>query len=340
MLTTYVIFIVIVALVFDFCNGLNDAANSIATIVGTRVLSPRIAVLWAAFFNFAAAFAFGTHVAKSIAKGMVDPTFIDPNLIFATLLAAIFWTYLCTLKGLPISVSHALLGSLAGAALVKGGTDAVLWWGYGKLALFIVLAPLIGFVSGWLIMVLQLWIVRNRRPHAVDSVYRVLQLASAAVYSLSHGLNDAQKTMGIIVALLASVPSLSAYAYQSGSSEPAWWIILTCHAAIALGTYFGGWKVVETLGHRVTRLEPIGGFAAETGGGATIIAVSAAGIPVSTTHTITGAIFGVGITRRWSAVRWNVGSDILSAWVLTLPVSAAVAGLVYWVVSAIARSIG
>ncbi|MBX3395828.1 MAG: inorganic phosphate transporter [Phycisphaerae bacterium] len=332
MFTAYIIFIIAVALIFDFCNGLNDAANSIATIVGTRVLTPRIAVLWAAFFNFIAAFFFGTEVASTIGKGLIAPGFADAHLIFAALVAAIVWTWVCTQKGLPISVSHALIGSLIGAALVKGGFSALTWSTVARVAIFIVIAPIMGFVFGWVLMVMQLWICRNRRPHNVDTVYRVLQLASAAVYSLSHGLNDAQKTMGIIVALLMSVPAMAHTAHQSGNpNEVAWWIILSCHAAIALGTYLGGWKVVKTLGHRVTKLEPIGGFAAETSGGLTIIAASVFGIPVSTTHTITGAIFGVGVTKRLSSVRWSVGIDILTAWILTLPMSAAFAAATYYV---------
>jgi len=329
---TYVCIIVGIALVFDFCNGLNDAANSIATVVATRVLSPRLAVLWAAFFNFVAAFGFETHVARTIGKGLVVSEVIDPNLILATLVSAIVWTLICTRRGLPISVSHALIGSLAGAAVVKGGVKALIWGKLGTVALFIVLSPVIGLTVGWLLMVALLWLCRNRTPRGVGRVFGVLQLVSAALYSLSHGLNDAQKTMGIIFALLISVPALEHYATHSGSTgsdELAWWIILSCHGAIALGTYFGGWKVIKTLGHRVTKLQPIGGFAAETAGGLTILGVSALGIPVSTTHTITGAIFGVGTTRRLSAVRWSVGADIVIAWILTLPVAAAGGAVVY-----------
>jgi PiT family inorganic phosphate transporter len=329
----YVIFIVAIALIFDFCNGLNDAANSVATVVGTRVLPPRLAVLWAAFFNFIAAFFFETKVAHTIGKGLVDQNVLSPHLVLAALLAAIIWTIFCTDRGLPISVSHALMGSLAGAALVKGGLHALLWSKLGVVALFIVLAPLIGLVAGYLLMVATLWICRNVRPKKVDKIFRGLQLMSAALYSLSHGLNDAQKTMGIILALLISVPSLKHYAFRHGQEdgELAWWIILSCHAMIALGTYMGGWKVMSTLGHKVTKLQPIGGFCAETGGGATIIAASAMGIPVSTTHTITGSIFGVGVTKRLSAVRWSVGAEIATAWVLTLPASALLAGLLFFV---------
>ncbi|MGD8454029.1 MAG: inorganic phosphate transporter [Phycisphaerae bacterium] len=333
-MVTYVIFIIVIALLFDFSNGLNDAANSIATIVSTRVLSPRKAVIWAASFNFIAAFGFETHVAKTIGKGLVDPQVIDPHLILATLLAAVCWTIICTRKGLPISVSHALIGALAGAAMVKAGTGAVLWQSFGKVAMFIVLSPLIGLVLGGSIMVLTLWLCRRQTPRGADRLFRVLQLASAAVYSLSHGLNDAQKTMGIIFALLVSVPALQGWATHDGNPESkhlAWWIILSCHAAIGLGTYLGGWKVVHTLGNRVTKLKPIDGFCAETGGGATILALSFLGIPVSTTHTITGAIFGVGSVRRLSAVRWSVGSEIVVAWVLTLPAAALVAAAIHFV---------
>ncbi len=328
---TYVIVLVIIALIFDFTNGMNDAANSIATVVATRVLSPRLAVLWAAFFNFLAAFFFETHVASTIGKGLLDPHVVNPDLVAATLLAAISWTAFCTHKGLPISVSHALIGAMAGAALVKGGVAALTWSRLSTVALYIILSPLIGLACAAILMVVTMWICRKRSPRQVDGTFRVLQLLSAAVYSLSHGLNDAQKTMGIIMALLLSVPSLHHLATHDGTPEGSlrWWIILSCHAAIALGTYTGGWKVIQTLGHRVTRLTPFDGFAAETGGGATIIALSLVGIPVSTTHTITGAIFGVGMTRRLGTVRWGVGVEIMTAWVLTLPCAAAMAALVY-----------
>jgi PiT family inorganic phosphate transporter len=331
----YVIIIILIALLFDFSNGLNDAANSIATVVATRVLSPRVAVLWAAFFNFIAAFVFETHVARTIGKGLVDPNVITPHLVLAALLAGASWTFLCTWRGLPISVSHALIGALAGAALVRGGSDALQWTGIGLVAVFIVLSPLIGLALGALNMVVTLWICRRRTPRGVDRVFRVLQLISAAIYSLSHGLNDAQKTMGIIFALLMSVPALQSWATHDGdpaSQQLAWWIILSCHGAIALGTYMGGWKVVHTLGNRVTKLTPVDGFCAETGGGVTILALSHFGIPVSTTHTITGSIFGVGAVRRFSAVRWGVGYDIVAAWVLTLPVSAALAAGIFWLI--------
>ncbi len=335
-MVTYVICIIVLALLFDFSNGLNDAANSIATVVSTRVLSPRKAVLWAAFFNFVAAFGFKTRVATTIGKGLMQSEIVSPHLVLATLVAAIVWTMVCTQKGLPISVSHALIGAMAGAALVKGGFAALFWGKIGWVAIFIVLSPLIGLALGALNMLATLWICHRRTPRSVDRVFRGLQLVSAAVYSLSHGLNDAQKTMGIISALLLSVQSMKGWATRGGdphSDQIAWWIILSCHAAIALGTYFGGWKVVHTLGNRVTKLKPVDGFCAETGGGVTILALSHFGIPVSTTHTITGAIFGVGAVRRMSAVRWGVGYEIVMAWVLTLPASAALAAAIYWVMA-------
>ncbi|RIK64537.1 MAG: anion permease [Planctomycetota bacterium] len=336
---TYILLIIVIALIFDFANGFNDAANSVATIVATRVLSPRLAVLWAAFFNFIAAFGFETHVARTIGKDLVKAGVIDPNLILATLLAAIIWTVFCTQKGLPISVSHSLIGAMAGAAIVKGGVGALIWSKIGVVAMFIVFSPLFGVILAWILMVAMLWLCRRSHPKKVDARFRYLQLVSAAVYSLSHGLNDAQKTMGIITALLVSQPSIAHWATHTGdpqSDKIAWWIILSCHGAIAAGTYLGGWKVVHTLGQRVTKLQPIGGFCAETGGGVTIIALSALGIPVSTTHTITGAIFGVGVTKRMSAVRWSVGGEIMTAWLLTLPAAALMAALTYFIISIIA----
>jgi inorganic phosphate transporter, PiT family len=327
----YIGFIIVVALLFDMANGFNDAANSVATIVATRVLTPRQAVLWAAFFNFVAAFGFGTHVARSIGKGLVVPSIIDPHLILATLLAAVIWTVVCTQKGLPISVSHALIGALVGAAVVKGGPGVLQFKPILVIVVFIFLSPLIGMLIGGAMTILTMWLCRNRTPRGADRVFRWLQLVSAAAYSLSHGLNDAQKTMGIIFALLLSVPSMAHLAVQhdgAGGSEIARWIVLSCHAAIALGTYLGGWKVVKTLGHRVTRLNPMGGFCAETGGAVTILAASGLGIPVSTTHTITGAIFGVGFAHGRGRVRWQVGRDILAAWILTLPCSALMAALI------------
>jgi PiT family inorganic phosphate transporter len=336
----YVLFIIFLALLFDFSNGLNDAANSIATVVATRVLSPRLAVLWAALFNFIAAFGFSTHVASTIGKGLVQPHVVSPHLVLTALLAAILWTVVCTWKGLPISVSHALIGAMAGAALVEGGAAALYWRQIVIIAVFIVCSPLIGLALGGLTMVVTLWIARHRTPRGVDRVFRGLQLVSAAIYSLSHGLNDAQKTMGIIFALLLSVPALQSWATHTGdphSDQLAWWIKLSCCGAMALGTYLGGWKVVHTLGNRVTKLKPVDGFCAETGGGVTILALSQFGIPVSTTHTITGSIFGVGAVRRFAAVRWGVGYDIAAAWVLTLPVSGAIAAGLYALLMLVVR---
>jgi PiT family inorganic phosphate transporter len=330
---TYVLIIVVIALIFDFANGMNDAANSIATVVATRVLSPRLAVLWAAFFNFVAAFFFETHVARTISKDLVHQSVIDPHLILAALLSAIIWVALCTLKGLPISVSHSLIGSMAGAAIMKAGTGAIIWSKIGVVAMFIVLSPVIGLALGWLLMVMTYWICRRRTPRGVDDTFRVLQLASAAVYSLSHGLNDAQKTMGIISALLLSVPGLAPWATHSGEpedTEMALWIILSCHACIALGTYAGGWRVIKTLGHHVTKLQPVGGFCAETSGAVTLALAVFMGVPVSTTHTITGSIVGVGAsTGSFSAVRWGVAGRIVWAWVFTIPAAAAVASASY-----------
>lgn len=332
---TYVIIIIVIALIFDFSNGMNDAANSIATVVATRVLSPRLAVIWAAFFNFIAAFLFDTKVARTIQGGLVHQELIDPHLIMAALISAIIWTFLCTHRGLPISVSHSLIGSMAGAALIKGGIGAIVWKKIWMVAMFIVLSPLIGLALGSLLMITTYWVCRKRSPREVDGTFRVLQLFSAAVYSLSHGLNDAQKTMGIIAALLLSVPSLAHYATHDGNPDSqhlAWWIILSCHTCIALGTYAGGWKVIQTLGHKVTKLQPVGGFCAETGGGATILVLSHFGIPVSTTHTITGAIFGVGITHRFRAVRWSEGKRIVWAWIFTLPAGGSMAALVHSII--------
>jgi inorganic phosphate transporter, PiT family len=341
LMVVYVLFIVVVALVFDFFNGVKDAANSIATIVGTRVLSPRQAVIWAAFFNFIAAFGFQQNVATTIAEKLVAPQVVTPHLVLAALVAAIIWTVLCLNRGLPISVSHALIGALAGAALVRGGASALVWSTIGIVAAFIVLSSLIGFGLGTVMMTATMWVCRRQPPRRVDRMSRVLQLASAAVYSLGHGLNDAQKTMGIIAMLLLSVPSLQSWATHDGNPESkrlAWWIILSCQGAIALGTYMGGWKVVHTLGHRVARLRPVDGFCAESAGGATLLVLSHLGIPVSTTHTITGAIFGVGTVKRMTAVRWSVGQDIVMAWVLTLPCSAAIAATLFFVMSLFIRT--
>ena len=325
-----VIFLVLLALVFDFINGFHDAANSIATVVSTRVLKPHYAVLWAAFFNFIAAFFFETKVATTIGKGVVDPGAITLGGVPAGLVGAIAWNLIPWRLGLPSSSSHAIIGGLAGAAAVHAGWGVLQAAGLIKIATFIVLAPLIGFLLGLLNMIAVYWLVRRKAPAKVDGVFRKLQLVSAGAYSLSHGLNDAQKTMGIIMLILFS----TGYMTQADLGRHApWWIILTCHGAIALGTMFGGWRIVKTMGMRLTKLAPVGGFAAETAGAATIIGVSLLGIPVSTTHTITGAIVGVGATHRLTAVRWGVAGTIVWAWILTIPMSALISGTFYALVS-------
>ncbi len=320
----FIIFIIIFALIFDFLNGMNDAANSIATVVSTRVLSPRLAVLWAAFFNLAAAFFFGVHVATTIGKGVIDPGVIDATLILSTLCAAILWTYICTHIGMPISVSHALVGGLVGSGLAKAGLASLVWHGLLKIAVFIVLAPLVGTFLGYLFMVAVLWICRHRTPQRVDRWFRRLQLISAAAYSLGHGTNDAQKTMGIIAVLLYSS------GYLKGGFHVPFWVVLICHAAIALGTLAGGWRVIETLGMKMTKLKPVHGFCAETAAASSILLSTVGGIPVSTTHTITGAIIGVGATTKLSAVRWGVAYRIVWAWLLTIPGTAGAAALIWY----------
>jgi PiT family inorganic phosphate transporter len=405
----YILFIIVAALAFDFINGFHDAANSIATVVSTRVLSPRVAVFWAALFNFIAAFGMGTFVAETIGKGILQPDVIDPNLVLSALVGAIAWNLITWYYGIPSSSSHALIGGLAGAGLVKAGAGALIWltpgpnlliWkGILGIAMYIVIAPLLGFVLGVLFTLLFSWICRRTAPVSVDNWFRRLQLLSAAVYSYSHGANDAQKTMGIIYALLVGA-GYGAIAHTEGIQEfsgrveaataeeeadtqgtrrvlvlddgtrcpirlgkesdkgaidktgravtlpgtmevlpggrrrlhvqdhLAWWIILSCHAAIAFGTYFGGWRIVKTMGSKITKLTPFGGFSAETGGGVTILAMSHWGIPVSTTHTIAGAIVGVGATKGTHAVKWGIAGRLLWAWVLTIPCSAFIAAAV------------
>ena len=308
-----VVISICIALVFDFLNGMNDAANSIATVVSTKVLSPLVAVLWAAFFNFVAVFIFGVHVATTIGKGIVEPQIINEYIILAALIGAVVWVYTCTHLGLPISVSHALIGGLIGPALTVGGTSVLISSGITKVLLFIVLSPVIGLILAYLIMLGTMVIFKNRSPRRVDSTFRVLQLASSAVFSIGHGGNDAQKTMGIISILLFSTGNLGTEFYV-----PIW-VIIACYSAISLGTLVGGWKVIKTLGVGLTDLKPVQGFCAETAGAITIIGSSVFGIPVSTTHTITGSIMGVGMTKRVSAVRWGVAGNIIVAWVLTIP---------------------
>ncbi|HLG21485.1 MAG TPA: inorganic phosphate transporter [Candidatus Manganitrophaceae bacterium] len=314
-----VIFIILVALVFDFLNGFHDAANSIATVVSTRVLTPRLAIVWAAFFNFVAAFGFGVHVANTIGKGVVTPAAINNQVILAALIGAIVWNIITWYYGLPSSSSHALIGGLIGAAVVNAGFGVLILAGIRKISLFIILSPLLGFTLGYLFMVMTYWIFRRYPPSRVDHLFRKLQLVSAAFYSLGHGTNDAQKTMGIITILLFTAGYLGPRFYVP------FWVVLICHFAMAMGTLFGGWRIVKTMGIRITTLQPVGGFSAETAGAVTIIGAAMGGIPVSTTHTITGAIMGVGATRRLSAVRWGVATRIVWAWILTIPASALVA---------------
>ncbi len=319
----FVILIIFLALVFDFYNGMNDAANSIATIVSTRVLTPFQAVVWAAFFNFAAAFIFGVHVAQTIGKGLVDVNIVDNFVIFSGLLGAIILTATATHFGLPISVSHAIIGGYGGAGFMKAGFEALILSGYSKILIFIVVAPVLGMLFAYIFSVITLWIVKDRPPRKVDKYFRRLQLLSAAVYSLSHGSNDAQKTIGIIAVVLFTNGLIG-----SEFIVP-FWVILVSYSVIALGTLLGGWKVIRTLGMRVTKLTPFGGFSAETSAGLTIMGATILGIPVSTTHTITGSIIGVGATKSLSAVRWGVARNILWAWILTIPLSAACAMVTY-----------
>lgn len=322
----FVIFIIFLALVFDFYNGMNDAANSIATVVATRVLTPFQAVSWAAFFNFIAAFAFGVSVATTIGKGIVDVTIVDNFVILSGLVGAIILTATATHFGLPISVSHSIIGGYGGAAVAKAGFSALIVSGYTKVAIFILAAPLIGMVMAYIFSIITLWIVRNQQPRKVDKYFRKLQLLSAALYSLSHGSNDAQKTIGIITVVLFTNGLLGEIFYVP------FYVIIMSHAVIALGTLLGGWKVIRTLGMRVTKLNPFGGFSAETSAGLTIIGATIGGIPVSTTHTITGSIIGVGAVKGLSAVRWGVAKNILWAWVLTIPLSAVIAMITYEIV--------
>jgi inorganic phosphate transporter, PiT family len=322
-----VVFIVLVALVFDFINGFHDAANSIATVVSTRVLTPLQAVVWAAFFNFVAAFTFGTAVAKTVGSGLVDLHVVTFSVIFAGLVGAILWDLITWYYGLPTSSSHALIGGYGGAAVAKAGFVAILPAGWTKTLIFIVLAPLIGMALGFTIMVAVLWIFSGFAPSRVDRWFRRLQLLSAAAYSLGHGGNDAQKTMGIIAGVLFAGGYISAFRIDI-------WVILMAHAAIALGTLSGGWRIIHTMGSKITKLQPVGGFAAETAGAISLFTATHLGVPVSTTHTITGAIIGVGSIRRLSAVRWGVAGRIVWAWVLTIPAAAIIAALVYWATAA------
>jgi inorganic phosphate transporter, PiT family len=319
--------LVAIALLFDFMNGLHDAANSIATVVSTRVLSPRLAVAWAAFFNFIAFAVFGLHVANTIGTGIVEANVIDPAVIFGALAGAIAWNAITWAWGLPSSSSHALIGGLVGAGVAKAGFGAVVYLGLTKTALGIVFSPLLGFVLAQLIAVIVAWVNRKSMPFAVDRRFRILQLVSAGAYSLGHGGNDAQKTMGIIAVLLFSQGMLG------GDFHVPFWVVISCQAAMALGTLMGGWRIVHTMGSRITHLKPIQGFCAESGGAITLYLATAFGVPVSTTHTITGAIIGVGAARRAAAVRWRVAQRIVIAWVITLPAAAMISAIVYFATS-------
>jgi len=323
-----VILVIAVALIFDYINGFHDAANSIATVVSTRVLKPGQAVVWAAFFNFIAAFVFGTAVAKTVGSGMVDITIVTTSVILAGLIGAIVWDLITWYYGLPTSSSHALIGGYAGAAVAKVGMVALIPSGWTKTLLFIVLAPGFGFILGFLFMVAVYWICRDIAPSRVDGYFRKLQLLSAAAYSLGHGGNDAQKTMGIIAG------ALYAGGYLSEFTIP-FWVVMAAHAAISLGTLAGGWRIIYTMGSKITRLQPVGGFAAETAGAVSLFTATALGVPVSTTHTITGAIIGVGSTRRLSAVRWGIAGQIVWAWILTIPASAGIAAIAFYILHAI-----
>jgi PiT family inorganic phosphate transporter len=308
--------LIAVALLFDFLNGLHDAANSIATVVSTRVLRPQYAVAWAAFFNFIAFTVFGLHVAQTVGTGIVAAEVIDAAVIFGALMGAISWNLLTWWLGIPSSSSHALIGGLAGAGMMKAGTAAIVWSGLGITGAAIVFSPLLGFCLALVLVLAVSWIFVRSTPLAVDNTFRVLQFVSASLYSLGHGGNDAQKTMGIIAVLLYSQGALG------GEFRVPLWVILCCQAAMALGTLFGGWRIVHTLGSRITRLHPVQGFCAEAGGAATLFLATYFGIPVSTTHTITGAIVGVGAARKVAAVRWNVASNVVVAWILTMPAAA------------------
>jgi PiT family inorganic phosphate transporter len=338
--TWFVLAIIGVALVFDFINGFHDSANSIATVVSTRVLSPKFAVLWAAFFNFAAAFIFGTAVAKTMGSGLIDISIVDPVVILGGLIGAIVWDLITWYAGIPTSSSHALMGGYGGAAVAKAGIQALILSGWVRPILFIFLAPLIGMVLGLIMMVAVAWTLRTVTPRNVDKVFRRLQLVSAAAYSLGHGSNDAQKTMGIVVGLLVASQALfvdfpiRAFHLTTLTVIPIW-VIMAAYTAIALGTLFGGWRIVRTMGSRLTKLQPVHGFCAETAGAISLFWASSLGIPVSTTHTITGAIVGVGAAQRISAVRWGLAGKIVWAWVLTIPAAAGIAGLSYLVLHAI-----
>ncbi|MDO8278511.1 MAG: inorganic phosphate transporter [Burkholderiaceae bacterium] len=321
-----IVLLVALALVFDFMNGFHDAANSIATVVSTGVLKPGQAVLFAAVFNFVAIFVFHLSVAATVGKGIVQPGVVDTHVVFGALIGAITWNFITWYYGIPSSSSHALIGGIVGAVIAKAGSGSLIATGIWKTVAFIFVSPFLGFMLGSLMMVLVAWTFRRATPSRVDSWFRRLQLVSAGAYSLGHGGNDAQKTIGIIWMLLIATGYSAA-----GADSPPMWTIISCYAAIAAGTLFGGWRIVKTMGQRITKLKPVGGFCAETGGAITLFLATGLGIPVSTTHTITGAIVGVGASRRASAVRWGVAGNIIWAWIFTIPASAFVAAFAYWV---------
>ncbi|HNX82407.1 MAG TPA: inorganic phosphate transporter [Candidatus Omnitrophota bacterium] len=325
-MTLAIIFLILLALLFDFLNGFNDSANSIATVVSTRVLSPRLAVLWAAFFNFAAFLFFGVHVAHTIGQGIIDITVIDKAIIFGTLIGACVWDLVAWYFGLPTSSSHALIGGMIGAALVKVGPSALIWKGIAKTVAFILISPVLGLTLGLGFGIVVYWLFRNTSPLKVDHVFRKGQLVSAAFYSLGHGGNDAQKTMGIIAGLLFSAGLLGDKFYIP------FWVVIACYTAISLGTIFGGWRIVKTMGQKIVKLKPVDGFCAESGAAITLIIASMLGIPVSTTQTITGSIMGIGSLQRLSAVRWGVAGRIIWAWILTIPCSAAISAVAYMLI--------
>ena len=328
------LFLILLALVFDFMNGFHDAANSIATIVSTGVLKPHWAVAWAAFFNFFAYFVFPLKVAATIGKGIIEPSMVDHYVIFGALMGAIAWNFITWFYGIPSSSSHALIGGLAGAAMAKVGASALMAEGLLKTIVFIVLSPMLGFLLGVVLMISVSWLFFRATARKVDNYFRKMQLVSAALFSLGHGGNDAQKTAGIIWMLLiaasATMPELPSWLQASKGHLPGW-VVAVCYITIALGTMFGGWRIVKTMGQKITKLKPVGGFCAETSGAVTLFLATALGVPVSTTHTITGAIVGVGASRKLSAVRWGVAGDIVWAWVLTIPCSAFIAAVMWWV---------
>jgi inorganic phosphate transporter, PiT family len=313
-----------IALLFDFLNGMHDAANSIATIVSTRVLRPQYAVAWAAFFNFIAFLFFGLHVANTLGTGIIAADIVDPSVIFGAVMGAIIWNVLTWLLGIPSSSSHALIGGLIGAGIAKAGLAAIVWRGLVPTTAAIVGSPLFGFILALMLMLLLSWMLLRFTPYAVDSTFKRLQFVSASLYSLGHGGNDAQKTMGIIAVLLYS------QGYLGGDFHVPFWVVITCQAAMGLGTLAGGWRIVKTMGSKITRLTPMQGFCAETGGAITLFAATGLGIPVSTTHTITGCIIGVGSAKKVSAVRWSVAREIVTAWIITIPASATISAIFYW----------